>query len=57
MMKQDICKTGCKHYKWDYIIRYKEGSASSIAAEHRALPEKEKVGTDVEIKVSSKMAG
>ena len=38
----------CKDYKWDYIIRYKEGSASSIAKEYRALPEKEKVGTNIE---------
>ena len=38
----------CKEYKWEYIIRYKEGSASSIAKEYRALPEKEKVGTDIE---------
>lgn len=27
----------CKDYHWDYIIRYKEGSASSIAEECRAL--------------------
>lgn len=38
----------CKEYHWDYIIRYKEGSASSIAQEYRALPEKETVGTDIE---------
>ena len=38
----------CKDYKWDYIIRYKEGSASSIAKEYSALPEKEKVGTNIE---------
>lgn len=38
----------CKDYNWDYIIRYKEGSASSIAKEYRALPEKEKVGADIE---------
>lgn len=36
----------CKDYHWDYIIRYKEGSASSIAKEYRALPEKT-VGTDI----------
>ena len=29
----------CKEYQWDYIIRYKEGCASSIAKEYRALPE------------------
>ena len=38
----------CKDYHWDYIIRYKEGRASSIAKEYRALPEKETVGTDIE---------
>lgn len=38
----------CMDYGWDYIIRYKEGSASSIASEYRALPEKEKVGGDIE---------
>lgn len=37
----------CSDYKWDYIIRYKEGSASSIAKEYRALPEKETVGTGI----------
>lgn len=38
----------CKEYKWDYIIRYKEGSAPTIAKEYRALPEKEQVGGDIE---------
>ncbi len=38
----------CQEYHWDYIIRYKEGSASSIAKEYRALPEKETMGTDIE---------
>ena len=38
----------CKEYHWDYIIRYKEGCASSIAKEYHALPEKEIVGTDIE---------
>ena len=38
----------CREYHWDYIIRYKEGSASSIAKEYRALREKEKVGTEIE---------
>ena len=38
----------CQEYHWDYIIRYKEGSASSIAKEYRALPEKEIIGTDIE---------
>lgn len=38
----------CKDHHWDYIIRYKEGCASSIAKEYRAFPEKETVGTDME---------
>lgn len=38
----------CREYSWDYIIRYKEGSASSIAKEYQALPEKETVGRDIE---------
>lgn len=38
----------CKEYHWDYIIRYKEGCATSIAKEYRALPEKENVGPDIE---------
>ncbi|MCI5622049.1 MAG: transposase family protein, partial [Lachnospiraceae bacterium] len=38
----------CKDYHWDYIIRYKEGCASSIAREYWALPEKETAGTDIE---------
>lgn len=38
----------CKEYDWDYIIRYKEGCASSIAKEYRALSEKEIIGTDIE---------
>jgi hypothetical protein len=38
----------CRDYGWDYIIRYKEGSAPSIAKEYQALPEKETVGTDIE---------
>lgn len=38
----------CKDYHWDYIIRYKEGCASSIAKEYHALPEKETVGADIE---------
>lgn len=32
----------CKEYNWEYIIRYKEGSASSIAQEYNAIPEKTK---------------
>lgn len=38
----------CKEYNWDYIIRYKEGCAPSIAEEYRGLPEKETIGTDIE---------
>ena len=38
----------CKDYGWDYIIRYKEGCAPSIAKEYEALPEKEKVGSETE---------
>ena len=38
----------CKEYHWDYIIRYKEGCAPSIAKEYRALPEKETAGADIE---------
>lgn len=38
----------CKEYNWDYIIRYKEGSAPTIAEEYRALPEKETIRTDIE---------
>ena len=36
----------CKKNGWDYIIRYKEGSAPSIAEEYRSLPEREKAGSD-----------
>ena len=38
----------CQEYHWDYIIRYKEGCASSIAKEYRALAEKEIISTDIE---------
>ncbi len=38
----------CMDYGWEYIIRYKEGCASSIASEYRALPEKEKVEGNIE---------
>lgn len=38
----------CEENKWDYIIRYKEGSAPSIAKEYRDLPEKEKAGDTIE---------
>lgn len=38
----------CMDYGWDYIIRYKEGCAPSIAKEYQALPEKEKIGSEIE---------
>lgn len=38
----------CRENDWDYIIRYKEGCASSIAKEYRALPEKESYGKNIE---------
>lgn len=38
----------CEKNGWDYIIRYKEGSAPSIAKEYRALPEKESVEGGIE---------
>lgn len=38
----------CEENKWDYIIRYKEGAAPSIAKEYRELPEKENVGKEIE---------
>jgi hypothetical protein len=31
----------CKKYDWDYIIRYKEGCASTIAEEYEGMPEKQ----------------
>lgn len=34
----------CKDNKWDYIIRYKEGCASTIEKEYQAIPEKQKAG-------------
>ncbi len=38
----------CKDYGWDYIIRYKEGAAPSIAEYYRDLPEVEHVTEDLE---------
>lgn len=35
-------------YGWNYIIRYKEGCEPSRAKEYQALPEKEKVGSEIE---------
>ena len=34
----------CKDNHWDYIIRYKEGSAPSIEREYQAIPEKMTAG-------------
>lgn len=34
----------CSDNRWDYIIRYKEGSAPSIEKEYQAIPEKNKAG-------------
>ena len=34
----------CKENKWDYIIRFKDGSVSSIADEYEAIPDKYTVG-------------
>lgn len=38
----------CMDNGWDYIIRYKEGCATSIAREYEVLPEKEKAGSEIE---------
>lgn len=34
----------CRNNRWEYIIRYKEGCASSIEKEYQAIPEKNKKG-------------
>ena len=34
----------CKKYKWDYIIRFKDGSIPYIAKEYEDIPEKEQEG-------------
>ena len=34
----------CKEYKWNYIIRFKDGSIPSIAREYEAIPEKNQAG-------------
>ena len=46
-VSQRVLRT-CKKYRWDYIIRYKKGSAPSIAEEYQMLPEKEKVDEGIE---------
>ena len=38
----------CEKNDWDFIIRYKEGSAKTIAEEYRLLPERNHVGQDIE---------
>ena len=38
----------CTDNGWDYIIRYKEGCAPTIAQEYQALPEREKTGSEIE---------
>lgn len=46
-VSQKVIQT-CIDNGWNYIIRYKEGSASSIAKEYQSLPEKEKIGSEIE---------
>ena len=46
-VSQKVIQT-CTDNGWNYIIRYKEGSASSIAKEYPSLPEKEKIGSEIE---------
>lgn len=38
-----VLKT-CRDYQWEYIIRYKEGSAPTIEKEYAAIPEKNTSG-------------
>ena len=46
-VSQKVIQT-CTDNGWNYIIRYKKGSASSIAKEYQSLPEKEKIGSEIE---------
>ena len=46
-VSQKVIQT-CMDNGWDYIIRYKEGCAPTIAQEYQALPEKEKIGSEIE---------
>lgn len=46
-VSQKVIQT-CTDNGWDYIVRYKEGCAPSIAREYQALPEKEKIGSEIE---------
>jgi hypothetical protein len=38
----------CETYGWEYIIRYKEGSARTILEEYQMLPERESAGSGIE---------
>ena len=49
-VSQKVIQT-CTDNSWNYIIRYKKGSASSIAKEYQSLPEKEKIGSEIEKKI------
>lgn len=46
-VSQKVIQT-CTDNGWDYIIRYKEGCAPTIAQEYQALPEKETIGSEIE---------
>ena len=46
-VSQKVIQT-CTDNSWNYINRYKKGSASSIAKEYQSLPEKEKIGSEIE---------
>lgn len=46
-VSQKVIQT-CTDNSWNYIILYKKGSASSIAKEYQSLPEKEKIGSEIE---------
>ena len=46
-VSQKVIQT-CTDNGWNYIICYTEGSASSIAKEYPSLPEKEKIGSEIE---------
>lgn len=35
----------CEKYRWEYIIRFKDGSIPSVAEEYENIPEKERAGT------------
>lgn len=46
-VSQKVIQT-CTDNGWDYIIRYKEGCAPTIVREYQAMPEKEKIGSEIE---------